>query len=69
MDKRLPVPLTEAEHTRIKVKAAREGLPMAEIARRLLHAWLQGDLSLPAGEREQWHYGADGYSLEHWNAS
>ena len=45
--KRLPVPLTEAEHMEIKVKAAVLGLPMAEVARRLLRGWLRGEVDLP----------------------
>lgn len=41
---RLSVPLTDEQHTAIKVKAARVGLTQAEIARRLLFAWLAGDV-------------------------
>jgi len=46
-EKRLPVPLTDSEHMEIKIKAAVLGLPMAEVARRLLRGWLRGDVDLP----------------------
>ena len=45
--KRLSVPLEDNQHLEIKVKAAVTGLPQAEIARRLLLAWLRGDIILP----------------------
>jgi hypothetical protein len=40
---RLSVPLTDEQHTAIKVKAAQVGLAQAEVARRLLLAWERGD--------------------------
>jgi len=52
-EKRLPVPLTETEHTEIKVKAAVLGLSMAEVARRLLRGWVRGDVELPACDGER----------------
>ena len=45
--KRLSVPLENNQHLEIKVKAAVTGLPQAEIARRLLLGWLNGDIALP----------------------
>jgi len=47
MTKRLSVPLDDNQHLEIKVKAAVTGLPQAEIARRLLLAWLRGEIALP----------------------
>jgi len=44
---RLSVPLTDEQHTAIKVKAAQVGLTQAEVARRLLFAWL-GKIELTA---------------------
>jgi hypothetical protein len=41
---RLSIPLTQEQHTAIKVKAAQVGLSQAEVARRLLFAWLAGDV-------------------------
>ena len=46
---RLSVPLTDEQHTAIKIKAAQAGLPQAEVARRLLLAWLYDDI-----ENNQW---------------
>jgi hypothetical protein len=40
---RLSVPLTDEQHKAIKVKSAQAGLPQAEVARRLLLAWLDGE--------------------------
>lgn len=44
---RLSVPLTPQQHTAIKVKAAQVGLAQAEVARRLLFAWEEGEIVLP----------------------
>lgn len=45
--KRFTVPLEDNLHLEIKVKATVLGLPMTEIMRRLLVAWLRGDVALP----------------------
>ena len=63
---RLSVPLTDEQHTAIKIKAAQAGLPQAEVARRLLLAWLRGDVEL-SDKPGEWDYRADGFSVEHWN--
>jgi len=47
---RLSVPLTEEQHRAIKIKAAQVNLSQAEIARRLLFAWLTGNITLPQVE-------------------
>jgi len=47
---RLSVPLTPEQHKAIKRKAAGRGVPLAEIARRLLFLWLADDLALPVGD-------------------
>ncbi|NIM52236.1 MAG: hypothetical protein GTO22_23830 [Gemmatimonadales bacterium] len=65
---RLSVPLTDQQHTAIKVKAAQVGLAQAEVARRLLLAWLAGELDLPAEQRGTFEYQAEGFSVEHWNS-
>jgi len=41
---RLAIPLTNEQLKQIKIRAAEVGLPMAEIGRRLMIAWLVGDL-------------------------
>jgi hypothetical protein len=47
---RLSVPLTDQQHRAIKTRAAGLGVPLAEIARRLLFLWLIDDLELPQGD-------------------
>ncbi len=49
--KRLSVPLTDKQHQAIKVRAAETGLPLTQIVRRLLFAWLRGELEVPEGRR------------------
>jgi len=63
---RLSVPLTEEQHRAIKIKAAQVDLSQAEIARRLLFAWLCGDVQL-SDQPGEWDYRAGGFSVEHWN--
>jgi len=46
---RLSVPLTDEQHKAIRARAEAQGVPMAEIARRLLFLWLMDDLELPQG--------------------
>jgi len=62
---RLSVPLTDEQHRAIKVRAAQAGVAQAEIARRLLLAWVAGKLNLPP--EGKWDYHAPGYSVAHWN--
>ena len=45
--KRIVIPISSQVHGDIKATAARAGLAMAEIARRLLLAWLRGEIELP----------------------
>ena len=47
---RLPVLLTPEEHRRIKVKAARSGVAMSDVARRLLLGWECGEVTIPEGD-------------------
>ena len=45
--KRLTVPLDDNLYLEIKVKAVVLGLPMTEIMRRLIIAWLRDEVALP----------------------
>ena len=47
---RLSVPLTTEQHSIIRSRADDLGIPLAEIARRLLFLWMVGDTPLPQGE-------------------
>jgi hypothetical protein len=47
---RLSVPLTEDQHAAIRRKASALGVPQAEVARRLLLAWVRGEMDMPVGE-------------------
>ena len=47
---RLSVPLTDDQHHAIRARADALGVPLAEIARRLLFLWLVEDLELPTGD-------------------
>jgi hypothetical protein len=44
---RLSIPLTEDQHAAIRRKAGALGVPQAEVARRLLLAWVRGELEMP----------------------
>ena len=45
--KRIVIPTDSQTHAGVKAAAARAGLAMADIARRLLLAWLRGEIALP----------------------
>ncbi len=44
---RLSVPLTDDQHAAIRRKAGALGVPQAEVARRLLLAWVRGEMEMP----------------------
>ena len=44
---RLSVPFSESDHKAVRVRCAELGIPQAEVARRLLLAWLSGHIVLP----------------------
>ena len=44
--KRLIIPVSEEEHTSIHAKAGKIGLPVSEVSRRLLRAWLDKAIDL-----------------------
>ena len=49
---RLSVPLTIDQHAAIRRKAGALGVPQAEVARRLLLAWVRGEVEMPIGETD-----------------
>lgn len=44
---RLSVPLTDEQHAAIRAKALQTGVPLAEVARRFLLAWVGGEMDMP----------------------
>lgn len=59
---RLSVPLTEDQHRALRLKCADLGVAQAEVARRLLAAWVRGELEW-SDEKEK----DAGYATErHW---
>lgn len=48
--KRLSIPITEDFHQAVKTRAASDGVPLAEVIRRLLGWWLIGDVEIPQGD-------------------
>ena len=56
LTRRITLKTDEAFHRQVRVKAAEDGIPVAEVVRRLLARWLTGEVVLeepPPEEKQQ----------------
>lgn len=53
--KRIIITIDAKSHSDVKASAARAGLSMAEIGRRLLLAWQRGEIELPGKKEGERH--------------